>query len=284
MPAAKREKSFQVLNYVQKGAVAEIRLNRPEAMNAFNIELATELGQALKRAAQDKAVRAVVIRGEGKSFSAGGDLKMFHAQLPQPAPAFRKITNLLNAAIQSIRTMPKPVVVGVHGPAFAAAFGLTLACDLIVASHSARFSASYLNIALCPNGSASLFLPRLVGFHRANELFFTTRILSAFEAFEWGIVNRVSPDEEFDATLEALAQDLASRPTRSIARAKLLLNQSLGLNWKKQLENEREAIAWSSTTPDFAEGVSAFVEKRRPQFQGVESAEGRRSPRAKKNR
>lgn len=268
MVVGKKKKEWKVLKLFCQDSVAEIRLNRPECMNAFNVELATELGLALKQVAQDSKIQAVILRGEGKAFSAGGDLKMFHAALPKPAPAFRKITTLLNSAIHLIRSMPKPVIAGVRGPAFAAAFGLTLSCDLILAAQSAQFSASYLNIALCPNGSASLFLPRLVGFHRANELFFTARVLSAQEAFEWGIVNRVLPDEEFESALLALAQDLAKRPTRSIARTKLLLNQSLGLNWKMQLEKEKEAIAWSSTTPDFVEGVTAFVEKRKPSFDG----------------
>ncbi len=268
MSVPKKKRDWKVLKLLCQDSVAEIRLNRPELMNAFNVELATELGLALKEVSQDKKIRAVILRGEGKAFSAGGDLKMFHAALPKAAPAFRKITTLLNQAIYLIRTMPKPVISGVHGPAFAAAFGLTLSCDLILAAHSARFSASYLNIALCPNGSASLFLPRLVGFHRANELFFTTRVLSAFEAFEWGIVNQVIPDEEFDIALGELARNLAVRPTRTIARTKLLLNQSLGIHWKMQLEKEKEAIAWSSTTPDFTEGVTAFVEKRKANFKG----------------
>lgn len=264
--AQAKGKGFQSLKWNISGEIAEIRLNRPEAMNAFNIELATELGRALKLAAEDKKIRAVILRGEGKAFSGGGDLKMFHAKLPKPAATFRKITTLLNQAIHLIRTMPKPVIAAVHGPAFAAAFGLTLSCDLIFASESAKFSASYLNIALCPNGSASLFLPRLVGFHRANEMFFTTRVLSGQEALEWGIANRVVTDAEFDSELVKFAQDLASRPTRSIARSKLLLNRSLGLNWKAQLESEKEAIAWSSTTPDFSEGVTAFVQKRKAVF------------------
>ncbi len=266
MPVVKKQKDWKVIKFFQQGSVAEIRLNRPEVMNAFNIELATELGEALKMLAQDKSIRAVILRGEGKAFSAGGDLKMFHANLPKVAPTFRKITTLLNEAIHLIRTMPKPVIAGVHGPAFAAAFGLTLACDLILASESTQFSASYLNIGLCPNGSASLFLPRLVGFHRANELFFTSRVLSSFEAFEWGIVNRLVKDEDFDSALFDLAQNLANRPTHTLARTKLLLNQSLGINWKMQLEKEKEAIAWSSTTPDFTEGVTAFVEKRKASF------------------
>lgn len=268
MAPGKKKREWKVLKLLCQDSVAEIRLNRPDQMNAFNVELATELGLALKEVAQDTKIRAVVLRGEGKAFSAGGDLKMFHATLPKPAPAFRKITTLLNSAIHWIRTMPKPVIAGVHGPAFAAAFGLTLSCDLILASESARFSASYLNIALCPNGSASLLLPRLVGFHRANELFFTTRVLSAQEALDWGIVNRVVPDEEFETILWNVAQSLASRPTRTIGRTKLLLNQSLGLNWRMHLEKEKEAIAWSSTTADFAEGVKAFVEKRKASFSG----------------
>ncbi len=266
--AQAKGKDFHNLKWNVSEDIAEIRLSRPEAMNAFNIELATELGQALRLVAKDKKIRAVILRGEGKAFSGGGDLKMFHAQLPKPAPTFRKITTLLNQAIHLIRSMPKPVIAAVHGPAFAAAFGLTLSCDLIFASESAKFSASYLNIALCPNGSASLFLPRLVGFHRANEMFFTTRVLSGPEALEWGIANRVVKDADFDSELLNFVQDLAQRPTSTIARTKLLLNQSLGLSWKTQLEKEKAAIVWSSTTADFAEGVTAFVEKRMPRFRG----------------
>jgi len=262
------KKIFENLKLIENSSVAEIRLNRPESLNAFNVELATELGEALSLVAKDKKIRAVILRGEGRGFSAGGDLKMFHAMLPRADQGFRKISSLLNKAIVLIRTMPKPVIAAIHGPAFAAAFGLTLSCDLIVATQSARLSASYINIALCPNGSASLYLPRLVGVHRAAELFFTGRVLSAQEALEWGIVNRVFKEEEFEAGLMEFAQDLASRPTQTIARTKLLLNESLGLDISRQLGQEKDAIAWSATTPDFSEGVSAFVGKRKASFLG----------------
>ncbi len=263
------KKNFENLKVVENSGIAEIRLNRPESLNAFNVELATELGEALQEVAKNNEIRVVVLRGEGKGFSAGGDLKMFHGLLPRADRGFQKISGLLNQAIQIIRTMPKPVIAAVHGPAFAAAFGLTLACDLIVASQSAKLSASYINIALCPNGSASLYLPRLVGVHRANELFFTGRVLSAQEALEWGIVNRVLREEEFEAGLMDIAIDLANRPTQTIARTKLLLNESLGVDIARQLGQEKSAIAWSATTPDFAEGVTAFVQKRKPKFKGL---------------
>ncbi|MFO1518655.1 MAG: enoyl-CoA hydratase-related protein [bacterium] len=263
-----KKRLFHCLNWVREGAVAEIRLNRPEALNAFNVELAEELGRALNRAAKEKEVRAVVIRGEGRAFSAGGDLKMFHRMLPRADRGFHKISALLHSAVKTIRTMPKPVIAGVHGPAFAAAFGLTLACDLILASESSTFSASYINVALTPNGSATLYLPRLVGCHRASELFFTGRVLTAKEALQWGIVNRVVKDGKFEKALSDWARDLASRPTLSIGRTKELLNRSLSLPIVSHLEAEKNAIAWSSTTPDFTEGVSAFVKKRKPQFKG----------------
>jgi 2-(1,2-epoxy-1,2-dihydrophenyl)acetyl-CoA isomerase len=268
MSAAKKKSDDSCLILKKEGAVGEIRLNRPEDLNAFNLALAKELGRALNEVANDRALRAVILQGEGKAFSAGGDLKMFHGMLPRADQGFRKISGLLNGAIRTIRTMAKPVIAGVQGPAYAAAFGLTLACDLIIAAESARFSASYINVALTPNGSATIYLPRLVGPRRAAELFFTGRVLSAREAQEWGIVNRVVGDEEYEAVLWETAKDLASRPTRSIARTKQLLNQSLGLPLLAQLEREKTAIAWSSTTPDFAEGVKAFVEKRKPKFKG----------------
>src|SRR3990167_9887043 len=147
---------------VRRESVVQISLNRPDCLNAFNQELAIELVSALQQISKDRAVRAVILRGEGKAFSAGGDLKMFYEKRKKAAPLFRKISQCLNQAIKLIRTMPKPVLIGVHGPAYAAGFGLALSGDLILASESAKLSASFINIALCPNGSSSLYLPRLV--------------------------------------------------------------------------------------------------------------------------
>ncbi len=245
----------------QENHMAEICLNRPESLNAFNVSLATELGKILGQVAKDKKIRAVILRGKGRAFSAGGDLKMFHEMLPRADRGFQKISSLLNHAVQTIRKMPKPVIAGIHGPAYAAAFGLALSCDLILASESAKFSASYINVALTPNGSATIYLPRLVGWHRAAELFFTGRVLSAKEAYEWGIVNRVVKDSDFETALWAWAQELAKQPTAVIGKTKQLMNQSLGISLTSQLEQEKKTIAWSSTTPEFAERVTQFVKK-----------------------
>ncbi len=268
MPKSKKDTKLNLIKYQVQDAVAEIRLNRPELLNPFNIELATQLGIALQKVADDKKIRAVLIRGEGKAFSAGGDLKMFHSLLPRADKGFQKISSLLGQAILLIRKMSKPVIAGVQGSAFAAGFGLTLACDLILAAESAKLSASFINMALTPNGSSTIYLPRLVGFHRANEMFFTGKVLSAQEALEWGIVNKVVKDEDFDKALLDCAQDLAKRPTRSIAQMKMLMNKSLGLSIPNQLKLEKETIAWSATTKDFAEGVTAFVKKRKAIFVG----------------
>lgn len=268
MPSPRKAKSFSLVQVSCEENVAEIRLHRPEAMNAFNVELATELGLALQAVAKDRNIRAVILRGSGRVFSAGGDLKMFHALLPRADRGFKKISTLLSRAIEIIRTMPKPVIAGLNGPAFAAAFGLTLSCDLILATPSARLSASFIKIGLCPNGSASFFLPRLVGWHRALECLLTGKILTAHEAYEWGIVNRLVEEDEFDSALWAWAKSLSQMPTKAIARMKLLLNRSLETSLSKQLEQETQAIVWSATTKDFAEGVTAFVEKRTPRFQG----------------
>jgi len=263
MPAKKIKETWDTLLLKREGAVAQILLNRPESLNSFDIPLATELGAVLKKLAKDTKVRAVILRGAGRAFSAGGDLKIFHGMLPRADRGFRKISQLLHGAVQTIRTMPQPVIAGVHGPAHAAAFGLTLACDLILASEAAQFSASYINMALTPNGSATIFLPRLVGWHRASELFFTGRVLSAREALEWGIVNRVVEDDRFEDAVWSWARELASQPTRSLGRIKQLMNHSLGISTLSQLKKEADAIAWSATTPDFEERVRAFVGKRR---------------------
>ncbi len=268
MVKKKKIKELSLIQMTRREAVVEISLNRPDCLNAFNVNLATQLGQALQQVAKDRSVRAVIIRGEGKAFSAGGDLKMFYENKKNASPLFKKISSLLNQAVKIVRTMPKPVIVGIHGPAYAAGFGFALSADLILVSESAKLSASFINIALAPNGSSSLFLPRLVGWRRASECFFTAKVLSAQEAYDWGIVNRVVSDDQFDQALWDFASDLAKRPTRTIARTKLLLNQSIGFDFTKQLTKEMNTIAWSSTTPDFIEGVTAFVEKRKPDFHG----------------
>lgn len=249
-----------------EGRVLTLILNRPKAFNAFNLELAEALGAALQEAAADENVRVVILRGGGKAFSAGGDIKMFHKDLEAGSSEFRRVFPLLNDAIRAIRNLPKPVIAAVQGPAYAAGFGLALSCDLVVASHGSKLSPSFLNIGLAPNASSTFFLPRLIGWRRATEAFMRAEVFSATEALALGIVNHVWSESAFDSEVKSLAEDLAGRPAGALARIKHLMNESASRPWQEQIELEKEEIALSSLSPEFQEGVSAFFEKRRPKY------------------
>ncbi len=252
-----------------QGHCRTLTLNRPEAKNAFNFELAAAIPAALTRAAKDKNLRVIVLRGAGGAFSAGGDIKLFQKNLKTSDQAFRKISGHLNRAIQTIAAMPQLVISAVQGPAYAAGFGLALSCDLTVASHLARLSPSFVNIALAPNAGSTYFLPRIIGPKRALEAFLTGRVWAAPEAHALGLVNHVWPEESFEPELAAYVADLTSRPTRTLTRIKRVVAASLKNPLARQLELEKREIAASSLSRDFAEGVNAFVDKRRPVFGGL---------------
>ncbi len=258
----------QLILEANEGPCRILTLNRPKTHNAFNFALAEAIAPALSKAAKNKKVKVVVLRGAGEAFSAGGDIKLFRENLPTSAKAFRRISGALNRAIKTIAAMPPIVIAAVHGPAYAAGFGLALACDLTVASENSRFSPSFINIALSPNASTTFFLPRLIGAKRALEACLLGRVFSAAEAQELGLVNRVWSDADFGAELRRLVLDLSARPTRTLSRIKKVLRASLEQPLSRQLELERREIAASSESWDFKEGVKAFVEKRKPSFQG----------------
>lgn len=250
------------------GTAVTLILNQPRVHNAFHPKLAKALEEALERAAIDPKVRAVILRGAQGTFSAGGDLKYFYRNLKNPAEAFRQISTQLNQAVELITTMPKPVIAAVQGPAYAAGFGLAISCDMVVATHQATFSPSFINIALAPNAGSTFFLPRILGPKRAMEAFFRGRIYSASESLELGIVNHVWAEEDFEEKLTHLVEELAARPTLSLGRIKKLMKFSLQQDFATQVELEKEEIAASSLSEDFKEGVTAFIEKRQPKFQG----------------
>jgi 2-(1,2-epoxy-1,2-dihydrophenyl)acetyl-CoA isomerase len=258
----------QAIHIEKSGPITTIFFNRPRAKNALNLELVSNLIQVLKAARDEKKTRVVVLRGKGNAFSAGGDLKHFHQHLTKSDQEFRKISSLLNKAVDLISTMPKPVLAAIEGPAYAAGFGLALACDILVASHNATLSPSFINIALSPNASSSYFLPRIIGIRRATEAFFTGRVFSAVEAHQLGIVGHVWSEESFEEELKLFTQNLASRPIATIARIKKLLHLSFEQSLSNQLELEKKEIAASSLSEDFKKGVLAFVEKRTPKFKG----------------
>jgi 2-(1,2-epoxy-1,2-dihydrophenyl)acetyl-CoA isomerase len=251
--------------------LATIELNRPEALNAWNAELGAELLAAVQGAAGDDAVRAVLIRGAGRAFSSGADLKEVATRdvTPEGHPDLRKIlTERYHPIIVGIRQMPKPVVAAVNGPAVGIGLSLALSCDIVVAAESAYLLLAFVNIGLVPDGGSSLFVPARVGFSRAIELAMLGERLSATQALEWGLINRVIADDAFAEESEALARRLAAGPTRSYAAAKRQLNAMVYGRLEEQLELEADLQQEMASSGDFVEGVTAFAQKRQPAFQG----------------
>lgn len=252
------------------GGVARITLNRPDNFNAYDLELAAELEQAMESCGSDPDVGAVILTGRGKVFCSGGDIKEMRSWIErgeEPVSVlFQRLTRHLHGTVVEMRRMPKPLIAAVNGAAAGAGFSLALACDIRLASTSARFTQAYTRIGLVPDGGSSYFLPRLVGPARAAELMFLNRLLTAHEALEWGLVSRVIEGEALEEEAIGLAQELASGPTRAYGLLKRLLGRTWELSLEGQLEEERRAIVEASLTADFQEGIEAFVAKRKPTF------------------
>lgn len=254
-----------VLDYQLADGVATLTLNRPQALNALDVDLIAALREATARAEYDDAVRAVVIRGAGDHFMAGGDLRWFREQLHRSAAErqrlFEGLIGDVQASILSLKRMNKPVLASVHGAAAGFGLSLVLACDLALAADNAYFTLAYRHIGLSPDGGATWSLPRLVGPKKAAEIAFLGDRFGAEEAARLGLVNRVVPIVELaDATAE-LARRLATGPRGAIARTKALLAQSFETSLVEQLADEQQAFAESAALPDFDEGLAAFFGK-----------------------
>ncbi|MBM3391733.1 MAG: enoyl-CoA hydratase [Betaproteobacteria bacterium] len=256
-----------------RGAVATLTLNRPQAMNALGLEMGRAFlarAQELRRA---EGVKVVVVTGAGEHFMAGGDIKEFHAMVAA-APEERErafgqlIGEVINPAVEILRSLPAPLVGKVRGACAGFGFSLMAGCDLVLAADNAYFTTGYSLLGTTADGGGTWFLPRLVGAKKAAELTFLAERLDAQQALALGLVNRVVPAAELDAACEALAGRLASGPTFAYANAKRLLNRSLTASLADQLMAEAASFARCSATADFTEGVSAFVEKRKPSFKG----------------
>jgi 2-(1,2-epoxy-1,2-dihydrophenyl)acetyl-CoA isomerase len=248
--------------------VAYITLNRPGTGNSINEEMGKDLMHTVLNCDENPEVRAVLISGAGKMFCGGGDLKDFLAKGDQLPNYLKKVTPYFHTAISRLTRMDAPIIAAVHGAAAGAGMSIAIACDIVIAAETTQFMVAYTRAGLTPDGSATYFLPRLVGLKRAMELTLTNRMFSAQEALQWGLITRVVPDNELFAQAKAMAVQLASGPTRAYGVSKRLLHGGWTETLETQMENESQAIANSARTTDAREGIAAFLEKRPPKYTG----------------
>jgi 2-(1,2-epoxy-1,2-dihydrophenyl)acetyl-CoA isomerase len=269
MPDYELVHAYETVNLHHRGGIAKIELSRPEVMNAWNLQLGRDLLAAVQRVTDDDAVRVVAITGAGRAFSSGADLKQgFESGADGRPDVGTVLRERYHPIIVGVRTMPKPVVAAVHGPAVGIGLSLALAADLVVAAESAYFLLAFVNIGLVPDGGSSVFVPARIGFTRAVEMATLGERVPARRALEWGLVNRVHPDEAFGAAVEGLLDRLAAGPTRSYAGTKRQLNARVFAGMAEQLELEAQIQEEMAKSDDFLEGVAAFVGKREARFQG----------------
>lgn len=252
----------------KRGALAVITLCRGERMNVFNLDSGRELLDALMDAGADRRVRCLVVTGTGRVFCAGGDIELMRKSIEEGGHDMKVLPTYLHGIISEVRRMEKPVVSAINGVAAGAGIGLALSADLVFASESATFVLAYANIGLSPDGGATFLLAREMGYHRAMELMLTGKTLSAREAESLGLVNRVIEGEMLMDEVLEVAEKVASGPTTAYARAKSLFNIAFFEDVETQLERERQFLIKQFETDDFREGVSAFLEKRAPEFTG----------------
>jgi 2-(1,2-epoxy-1,2-dihydrophenyl)acetyl-CoA isomerase len=249
--------------------VAYITLNRPDAANALNAEVARQLDQVALQCDENPEVRAVLMTGAGRMFCGGGDLRAFAAQPPNRLPSYLKaVTFYFHQAIHRFARMRAPLVVAVNGNAGGGGMSLALAGDIVIAAESARFTMAYTRVGLTPDGSSTYTLPRLVGLRRAMELMLTNRTLTAREAEQIGLITRAVPDAQLRQQADAIVQELVQGATRAYGGVKRLLYSSATSTLAEQMELETEWIAEVARTQDAHEGIMAFLDKRSPKFKG----------------
>ncbi len=250
----------------QHGPILEITLNRPEAYNAFDLDMMVMLGKVLANAATDDAIKGVMLIGSGKAFCAGGDLKWIGQQSEEAGAVVHRLAPQFHIAITEIRRMEKPVVAAINGIAAGGGFSLALACDFRVMAESAVLKQGYTSNGLSIDGGGTFALPRLVGLARALEIAAFDPPISSAKALEWGLVTKTVPDSEVRKEALEMLERLAQSALYSFAWSKRLFLESFQNTLETQLELERQGISACARHPNGQEGIRAFIEKRKPVF------------------
>ena len=258
--------NYETLVTNVKDNVAYITLNRPDRLNSFDLKLGEELYKVLHEVSKKNEIIAVVIRGTDKGFCGGGDVKEMYVANDK-SKFLRELTKAIHKCVIELRNMEKPVIAAVNGAAFGAGLSLALACDIIIASRETKFGTAFIGIGLAP-GCGTQFFTNLVGYQRACEYILTAKTFSAEEAKELGIVNKVVDQNKLDNTVEELLSRFRELPPIAVGKAKMLINKSMSNDMLTHLDLESKTASQSADTEDFKEGVTAFVEKRKPVFKG----------------
>ena len=247
--------------------VGLIQLNRPEKMNAIGALTRKQLGEAIKQAERDDAVRVVVLTGSGRAFCSGADVTEMatpSAGMRTPEDVGNVLRNEYMPMLTRLRTMPKPVIAAMNGPAVGIGASYALACDIRIATPEAYLLEAFVNIGLAPDGGVSWLLPRMAGTGVAYEMFFTGKPLSAIDAHRLGIINRLVPADRLEAEVRELANQLVSQPRQAMAAAKRAVNHALESSYEEALEFESSLQEAQAASPEFADGVAAFLARRAP--------------------
>jgi len=261
--------AYETIDLEKRDGVAWIVMNRPDALNALDLQMARELFEISIDLARDPSVRAAVLTGAGsKAFCAGGDVAGFAADPGHVDKLVLQMTTYLHAAVSRFASMNAPLIAAVNGVAAGGGLSLVACCDLAISAEHARYTSAYTQIGLSPDGSSSWYLSRILGARRATELYLTNRVLSAAEALEWGLVNRVVPAAALRDEAGKLAAHLAQGPTRAHGGVKRLMLSAAQESLETQMERESLSIAELSKSADSVEGVRAFIDKRPPRFSG----------------